>query len=359
MVQYFLVLLEKGAVPFCHYSNPYYYSAARPSFIPAKILREVVRYARENGLFVNFLYGRNRPPRAQERIIDSIAHVKMVPLSLLEVYPDAVLVLDAADRDSFAHIPQSDGRTIILRAERTDLFRLAADMDSLQGRFKRLNVHLTGVERFTEQDIDCYEAQLRIVARTLQKRYTAGDEIEINALTDRMLLTQMNNCEAGVKHLTIAPTGNTYICPAFYHEEETGASLGEWTAERELTFDNPQLLSIACAPICSQCDAFQCKRCVYLNKRMTLEINVPSREQCLLAHAERELSRQMLNKLRNIAPFNKLPVIRSLPYQDPFELVAQPIEPRPAPEPEQADELEIRDALAQIYEMQKKLLRQL
>jgi len=358
MYKYLLVILEKGAVPFCHYSNPYYNSPGQYSLMPFELLKKVVNYALRHELSINFLYGKHRLPMEYERLIDTSSHVKMIPLCLQDTYPEGVLVLDAAECESFAGIGNGSTRNIIVRVERADLLNLPQVWEALQGKFKRLNVHLVGVEDFTEKDIELYESQVKKISEMLQQRYKEGHEIELNILTDRMLLQQMNNCEAGIAHLTIAPNGKGYICPGFYHDDENNA-IGVWNEERELVAVNQRLLSLQCAPICSHCDAFHCKRCVYLNKLTTLEINVPSKEQCLIAHAEREASRQMMNKLRSIKPFDKLPLIPRLAYQDPFDVVAQPIGGAAAETPDVSSGLDSNDYLEQIYEMQKKILRKL
>ena len=359
MYKYLLVILEKGAVPFCHYSNPYYHSLGQPSFMPVDMVEKIIRYAREKDLFINFLYGTHRLPKEYEDLIDTVNHVKMIPLCLQAIYPDGLLVLDACERASFGLLGKDSGRNLILRVETFDLPQLAKDVEMLKGAFKRINIHLVGVERFTEQDLELYESQVTVLGEMLQKAYKIGEEIEINVLTDRMLLSQMNNCDAGVQHLTLAPNGKAYICPGFYHDDEETNALGVWSAEQETFGDNQQLLSLQCGPICSQCDAFHCKRCVYLNKMMTFEINVPSKEQCLIAHAEREVSRKMLKRLRSIKPFDKLPEIRSLSYRDPFEVVAQPIGFREPISDESSASLDTEEYLTQIYEMQKKILQKL
>lgn len=359
MYKYLLVMLETGAVPFCHYSNPYYHSWGQPTFMPVELVEKVIRYARENGLFINFLYGKHRPPAAYEQLIDAIDHVKMVPFCLHEIYPDGVLVLDAEERELFPRIGNDAGRNIVLKVEKRDLSQLAADLTSLKGKYKRVNVHLGGVDGFLEKDIDLYESQLKKISEELQQSYKVGEEREVNILTDRILLQQMNNCEAGLHHVTIAPNGKVYICPAFYHDNEQENALGVWNDEQEIVGENQQLLSIQCAPICAQCDAFHCKRCVYLNKTTTLEINVPSKEQCVIAHTEREVSRKMLKRLRNIQPFDKLPVIRSLNYQDPFDIVAQPIGGPAMVVTESPGDFDTNDYLEQIYELQKKILMKL
>jgi CXXX repeat peptide maturase len=358
MYQYLLVILEKGAVPFCHYSNPYYHALGTPVLMPLAQLEEIIRYTLGNNLSINFLYGRHRLPLEYESLIETINHVKMIPLCLHDIYPDGILVLDASDCKSFSEIKKDSSRNLILRVEPFDLAQLSLFVEAMEGGFKRLNIHLVGIENFSEKDLDLYKNQLQKISAMLQRHYHEGTETEINVMTDRLLLKQMNNCDAGIKHLTIAPNGKGYICPGFYHDDEEN-TLGVWTQGQEISSVNQQLLSIQCAPICSRCDAFHCKRCIYLNQRTTLEINVPSKEQCLVAHLEREVSRKMLNKLRDIKPFDGLPVIPCLSYQDPFDIVAQPIDGEVTAAVDRTIGSDMITSLDQIYEMQKQILRKL
>ncbi|MDR3566090.1 MAG: CXXX repeat peptide maturase [Negativicutes bacterium] len=358
MYKYLLVILEKGAVPFCHYSNPYFHSLAQPEFMSAEVLGKVVDYAQEQGLFLNLLFGKHRLPAEYEKLIGTVNHVKMIPLSLKDTYPDGVLVLEADENLLFAGLDSSSERNIILRAAAGDLPHLADIVESLKGKFKRLNLHLVGQETFSAKQLESYEAQLKKIAAMLQKAYQSGEEIEINVLSDRLLLREMNNCDAGVKHLTVAPSGKAYICPGFYYDDEENA-IGSWTDMPDIAVENQRLLDLSCAPLCSQCDAFHCKRCVYLNKATTFEINVPSRQQCLTAHVERDVSRRLLHSLRMTRPFDKLPSIPGLAYNDPFDKVVQDVWNREGTVSPNVAAVEADDYLLQIYEMQKKILRKL
>ena len=51
-----------------------------------------------------------------------------------------------------------------------------------------------------------------------------------------------------------------------------------------------ELLRLDHAPLCRRCDAYACRRCVWLNRKLTRELNVPSHRQCVLAHIERNAS---------------------------------------------------------------------
>ena len=73
--------------------------------------------------------------------------------------------------------------------------------------------------------------------------------------------------------------------------------------EHGLDIKNKQLYQLDHAPICRHCDAWQCKRCIWLNRKMTLEVNTPSHEQCVLAHLERNASRELLQNIRKYGTF--------------------------------------------------------
>lgn len=357
MYNYLLVLLEQGAVPFCHYSNPYYLAPPGEAMSVDELDR-LVTYAAEHGIFLNFLYGKHRLAPAAEAIIEGAAHVKLVPPELHPTYPDSVVVLEADDQDSFPGLlDKSSERNIILRATAADLPRLADIVAALRGRFRRMNLHLVGQETFTPVQLERYEAELEKMARMLADCYRSGEEVEINVLSDRLLLQEMNNCDAGVRHLTVAPDGSCHICPAFYHAG--AASLGHWSDALSREAANQRLLTIACAPVCSRCDAYHCKRCVYLNQRTTAEINVPSRQQCLTAHVERGVSRRLLRSLKTMRPFDQFPPIPAIAYDDPFDRAMEETWRRDAPLPPGPAVHENDDYLIQIYEMQRKILRKL
>lgn len=152
----------------------------------------------------------------------------------------------------------------------------------------------------------------------IKELYSQGKVPQCNILTDRIMLTKMNNCGAGETSITLAPDGKFYACPAFYLCD-SDRSLGD--LKSGLNIKNPQLYRLDHAPICRHCDAFQCHRCVWLNRKATLEINTPSHEQCVIAHLERNASRELqmeLAKCTNI--FSSYEEIKEINYLDPFEI---------------------------------------
>lgn len=199
------------------------------------------------------------------------------------------------------------------------------------------------------------------------EEYKAGSLAEINFITDRMMLVNMNNCDAGITHLTVAPNGSLYLCPGFYYDNP-GNSLGD--LENRYEIKNSRLLKLDHAPLCRTCDAYHCKRCIYLDKKITLELNTPSHEQCVISHIERNTSGRLLETLKpSQAMFREFTTIPGIPYLDPFDLAAgQPgmntdeeARERLAAEllSKPLEKLSTKELLYQVYKLDKNLLTRL
>lgn len=309
MLQYLVILLDDAAASFCHYASAH--RAPRP--MPADVLRRGIRFAMTENLNVQFVYPAGEVAADVAALVESVDHVKIKPAG-------APGPADVTVVDGFDGLPAepAEGVTYVLRTDRASLFDRYGELAPVLARAARLNVVLTDVERFADADAGRYAAALDALAALLTEQYAAGRTPQLNVLTDRLLLTGMNNCGAGETCLTLAPDGRFYVCPAFYYAPDATAvgSLGEGP-----DVPNPQLYRLDHAPLCRRCDAWQCRRCVWLNRRTTLEVNTPGHEQCVAAHVEREASRRLLERMR--AAGIVLPgaqEIKKLDYLDPFDV---------------------------------------
>ena len=173
------------------------------------------------------------------------------------------------------------------------------------------------MERFTDADQERYGRWLAQLGEELERLYVNGKSPQLNLLTDRVMLTAMNNCGAGDTCITVAPNGRFYVCPAFYYDDPDD-NVGD--LDQGIDIKNRQLYRLGHAPICRRCDAWHCRRCVWLNRRMTLEVNTPSHEQCVMAHLERNATRNLLASIRSKGTFlPDKPEIKEIDYLDPFE----------------------------------------
>jgi CXXX repeat peptide maturase len=281
--------------------------------MPIELLRKGIRFGMMENLMIQYVYPDYELPSEYAEVIESIDHSKIKSLShsyQKEGSAD-VLVLNGLENPGTVEVP------VVLRVSKLELLANETKVMELLGKVPRLNVVITDVENLTDDDFEKYKAFLQQLSTKTGQMYVDGKAPQLNLLTDRMMLKEMNNCGAGDTTITLAPNGKFYICPAFYYEDEAD-SVGD--LEHGLDIKNKQLYRLDHAPICRHCDAWQCKRCIWLNHKTTLEVNTPSHEQCVVAHLERNASRELLANVRKHGTF--LPEqeeIKEIDYLDPFD----------------------------------------
>lgn len=312
MLKYLVIQLDDAATSFCHYSV----SKTERNPISTDDLRSGVLFAMKENLNIQFVYPDYALPAEYGEVIESIDHVKIVSSRC-----EDVALKEAADIVVFNGWGDLSGyrwsaeKAYVLRTSKADLFEKYAEIAAILGKVGRLNVVITDVETFGNEDFDTYKQVLEALSENVEKLYLDGKSPQLNLLTGRMMLKAMNNCNAGDETITLAPDGKFYVCPAFYFEQ--AYSIG--TPADGTDIKNPQLYKLAYASICRRCDACQCKRCVWLNRKTTLEVNTPSHEQCVVAHLERNESRRLLENIRKIGEFMPEITIPEIDYSDPFE----------------------------------------
>ena len=302
MLQYLIILLDEASTSFCHYGT----QKTERRLMPLETLQQGIRFGMMENLMIQFVYPAYDLPQEYTELIESIDHSKIKPTA-----DDAdVLVLNGLRNVESIDVP------IVLRVSKQELFDSEKRIAELLGKTPRLNIVLTDVETFKNEDFEIYKALLGRLAEVVKSMYIEGKSPQLNLLTDRMMLNEMNNCGAGDTNITLAPNGRFYICPAFYYEDEAD-SIGD--LEHGLDIKNKQLYKLEYAPICRHCDAWQCKRCVWLNRKTTHEVNTPSHEQCVVAHLERNASRELLQNIRKHGTFLPQQEIKEIDYLDPFD----------------------------------------
>ena len=320
MLQYLVIQLDDTSVSYCHYPD----KRRERRLISLDCLKKGIRFAMTENLMVQLVYPSYMLPREYKEVIDTIDHGDIVPAECEDtaLREDADVIV----YDGFASLgayPPVTGSVCVLRTGKAGLFSKSTMLPEIISRVARLSVVITDMETFTEDDLKTYKTVLEYLSAALETLYAGGSTPQLNLLTDRMMLDGMNNCDAGWKSITLAPDGKFYVCPAFYLDEgnygigKSNISIGDLDHGPDIP--NPQLYRLSHAPICRRCDAYQCKRCVWLNRRTTYEVNTPSHEQCVIAHLERNASRSLLGKLRLHGDFLPGHDIKEIDYLDPFE----------------------------------------
>ena len=307
MLTHLIILLDDTSTSYCHYEV----TKVERRLIGLDDLKAGIRFAMKENLNTQFVYPDYKLPVEYLETIDSIDHAKVMPSTCCEE-ADVIVLSDWNDK-----VPQ--GGTCIIRTSREGLANHVPKVKEWLKTVNRLNVVLTDVETFEDDAVDSYRNTLESLAAIIVDSYKSCKYVQLNILTDRLQLKEMNNCNAGANNVTLAPNGCFYLCPAFYYDNEED-SVGD--LKKGLDIKNQQLLRLDHAPLCRQCDAYQCKRCIWQNQRLTLDANTPSHQQCVMAHVERNASRTLLSRLKNNdITLRDSQEIEEIDYLDPFNIL--------------------------------------
>lgn len=314
MLKYLVILLDDKAASYCYYEPKGICNekhSSQSGLIGLQDLKEGIRFAMLENLNIQFVYPNFDLPQEYKELIHSIDHSSVrfaTSGEQAEVY-----VIEGFEMLHATEL-REDG-VYVLRCKRQELMTRKEDIKASFGKIRRLNVVFTDMETFDEKDFELYKEALIEFADALSETLKTGQDFQFNLLTDRVMLKQMNNCEAGIENITLAPNGKFYLCPAFYYENADDC-IG--TLSEGLDIKNRQLLKLKYAPLCRVCDCYQCKRCVWLNRRLTLEVNTPSHAQCVVSHLERNASKYLIEKTGLNAK-----EIKEIDYLDPFDVRVQ------------------------------------
>lgn len=324
MLQYLIIQLDDTSTSYCHYEN----GKTERRLMALEDLKAGILFAMKENLMIQFVYPDYELSQEYKDAINSIDHSDIVSSlcedTNLRENPDVVVFNGWTAVEQYGF---KDNTVCVLRTAKADLLDKYSRLKPVLSTVTRLNVVITDIATFTAQDFEAYKKVLASLSEEVEKLYVEGKSPQLNLLTDRMMLDKMNNCNAGWENITLAPDGKFYICPAFYlagDDEDYGLGKANFSIgdlQNGLDIKNPQLYKLEYAPLCRKCDAYQCKRCVWLNRKTTYEVNTPSHEQCVVAHLERNTSRNLLNNIRKHRTFlSQLKEIKEISYLDPFEV---------------------------------------
>lgn len=305
MLKYLIILLDDSSENFCNYQPK-----IQSKLIPLDILKKAIKFALKENLDVQFVWPKYQLPNAYLKEISSIDHIDIVPIELT----NKADIIVSTPKD-FGKCPEE--AVIVAKMTLEEFLNQPSLLFPLLKKAKRVNLIFSNIEGFNDTLIDKYKLSLEKVSDYIFQEISTGHNLQVNLLTDRMMLKNMNNCNAGYETLTLAPDGNFYICPAFYYGEKN--SVG--TVESGIAIKNSQLYNLEYAPICRECDAFHCRRCVWLNEKFTLEVNTPGHEQCVMSHLERNTTRNLCSRIRSISAIFPGEDIPEINYIDPFDKI--------------------------------------
>ena len=313
-LQYLIILLDDTSVAFCHADNP----LKKPALMPIETLRKAILFGMKNNLMIQYVYPDYELPNEYNGLVESIDHIKIGrELKIYNQVPNEVQC-----------------ENFVLRLAMSEFISHKNEIAGLLEKVTRLNICFTDIESFKDDQIGEYKQALDVLNDEIVRLHGLKKDLQVNILTDRLVLGEMHNCNAGIGNITIAPNGKLYLCPAFYYDERMGVSNQmnfrnkesnwsiaelDYALENGFEIPNKHLLTLDKAPLCRECDAFHCNRCIWLNRKLTWDNNTPSHQQCVVSHIERNASRELQQKLKSIGEDFETE-ITEINYLDPFDV---------------------------------------
>ena len=311
MLKYIVIELDDTSTSYCHYEN----TCTTPRLIDIETLKAGILFSMKQNLYIQFLYPNYELPDEYKEVIESIDHIKIKPSSADNLTDADFIVVDGLE--TIASLQWQPSSMYIFRVSKSELSNLSALIQSAKDNVERVNIVLTDIHLFTDEDFVTYQEILKSISDVLCETIKQEKNFQVNLLSDRLLVTGMRNCDAGDEVITLAPNGNFYICPAFYHEDTTDCC-GD--IHNGLCIRNKQLYKLEYAPICRNCDAYHCKRCVWMNRKLTLEVNTPSHEQCVVSHLERNVTKLIYDRISSSEDYRLGAPLPEIDYLDPFDV---------------------------------------
>ena len=275
-----VVLLSDESTPFCVLSN----IKGENAIMPIAYLNAIIDKAKTEGRHLEFVYPKAPLPEEYTNLINSVPHTAIIPVNSAYGQGDVIVV------NGWSEIPLI-GHPDAFYVFRTSLDEFCHNIDGLLPLLKlasRLNIVFTDEYAFSQSDLLLYEDAIHELKELVLIEWEKGRQTKVNLITERLFLDEMCNCDAGWKSVTLAPNGSFYICPSFYYDNPAD-KCGDII--NGLDIKNLLLYKLNHSPICRDCNAYHCNRCVFISKKKTLEVNTPSFEQCEKSRIELETTK--------------------------------------------------------------------
>ena len=315
MLKYITIPLSSDCGSFCHFEND---SDTDGELIDAGVLSKAVVWAMKENLSIQIVYPCGEVTDEIEKVLETVDHVKIMPADIggTSKLCDADIVVC----EDFSPIEEADNKIYIVRSRFSTLVASSDKLKKLLLRASKVNIVITDIHDFRKEDVEVYREFLNTMASFVADCYADDALVHLNIITDRLLLDEMNNCNAGCESIAVSLRGDFYPCVGLFGREEfcCGSVDNGYGGHNLVLFHRDH------APICKICDAYHCKRCTWLNAKLTHEVNTPGWQQCYLSHLEREASASvlaMVNAKRPDLVVNKF--IPELNYFDPYTIIKE------------------------------------
>lgn len=183
---------------------------------------------------------------------------------------------------------------VIFNIESKDIANLSKYIIELFKKVQRIDLNIHDIDKNFNESL--YKNQLEEISNYIKHFYKENETIkELSVLTDVLFINKHDNCMAGENTFIISPEEKIYQCCAIYSNEKDN-NIGDIKKGITVKYDK-RLYEIENSNLCRICDCYQCKNCIYSNKKFTKEVNVAPSFICRKSHIERLVSKKLYDEI--------------------------------------------------------------
>lgn len=301
-------LLSDDYITYCCYDNK---NTISKTYMTKEQIEEGLNFCRKEFFRPVFVHSKSTIQIPKIPVMDEIYIEHIIPVQKYEEAKNYFHnILCVFDKENI-NLPVEKLNNTILNIHQEDIKYLSDFVICLFEKAVRVNVNILNLSpRFPEE---LYKKELMKIAEKMEEYINRNEERECNLISDLCYLNYFDNCRAGERSFVYTADQKLYTCAGLY-AENLEPSVGT-ISQGLIHLKNAKLYTHKFQPICQNCDTYQCRNCIYTNKKATNEVNVSPSYQCRKSHIEREVTLWYQKRTGRGRDRN---VLTEIDYRDPI-----------------------------------------
>jgi len=163
MLQYLVILLDDTSVAYCHADNP----LKERQLMPIETLKKGILFGMKQNLMIQYVFPEYALPEEYASVIESIDNVKIYPMGCKPVTgisddgeTDVIVANSVSELEKDMATILDMKMATVLRLHFSEMLEQKDEIAKLFASGARINLCITDVEQFTDEQIEAYRQVL-------------------------------------------------------------------------------------------------------------------------------------------------------------------------------------------------------
>ena len=289
------ILMSNSYITYCNYDNETHSSSV---IMNDELIKNSLSYARNNFCDIILVHSKNTLPE-YKKMYDDYHILHYLPILMHNKicrnnFRDCKFIVNENDigyiKNNLENLDNQNLK-LIVNISACNINNFSYIVKTLLMISDEIEINITHLS--TDFDFDSYKNELNIIKNALVS-YRGISKIKKVDLIKDEFDNSPNGCNAGEKEFVISPDGKIYPCCGSY---STNSDLISNSMSYNLK--KIKLYTLESAPLCSDCEIHNCKRCAFINKQTTNEKNIPPSFICKKSIIEHNISVDYQNLIKD------------------------------------------------------------